>query len=162
MQFGPKLNAFLAAIRVMPNVTRAAAAAGMDKSHHYAKLQSSEEYREAFEVAFQMGCDALSDVAVERAQLGWDEPIVYKGGLAFPEKWDPELERMVPDYEKQPLCVRKIDNNLLQFVLKSRHPAYREERGKPEAADSAAPPLIIQTYPEEQPKEPTNPPSASS
>jgi len=161
MQFGPKLNAFLAAIRVMPNITRAAEAAGMDKSHHYAKLRSSEEYREAFEIAFQVGCDALSDVAVERAQFGWDEPIVYKGGLAFPEKWDPELERMVPDYEKQPLCVRKIDNNLLQFLLRSRHPAYREREEKNDAP-SAAPPLIIQTYSEEQPKAPGAPGTSES
>jgi hypothetical protein len=38
MPYGPKITAFLAAIGVMPNVTRAAK---IHKSQHYAKLKSS-------------------------------------------------------------------------------------------------------------------------
>jgi hypothetical protein len=67
MQFRPKINAFLAAIRVMPNVTRAALAAKINRSQHYAKMKSSPEYAAAFQEARQMRCDAISDVAVTRA-----------------------------------------------------------------------------------------------
>ena len=116
--FGPKIDAFLAAIRVMPNVTRAAKAAKINKSQHYAKLKSSPEYAIAFQQALQMGCDALSDVAVTRATDGWEEPIVYQGRVALQEKPDTG--------ELAPVTVRKIDNQLLMFVLKNRHPDYRE------------------------------------
>jgi hypothetical protein len=116
--FGPKISAFLAAIRVMPNVTRAAKAAKINKSQHYAKRKSSPEYEIAFEQAMQMGCDALSDVAVTRATDGWEEPVVYQGRVA--------LQAHSDTGELVPVTVRKIDNQLLMFVLKSRHPDYRE------------------------------------
>ena len=76
--FGPKLSAFLAAIRVMPNVTRAAIAAKMNKSQHYAKLKSSPDYAAAFQQALEVGYDAISDVAVMRATEGWEETVVYQ------------------------------------------------------------------------------------
>jgi hypothetical protein len=152
MPFGPKITAFLKAIRVCPNITRAAKAAHINPCSHYAKLKTSLDYRAAFDACFQIGCDALSDVAVERAQLGWDEPLTYQGHLTYPEKWDDEAGQMVPDYEKPPLSVRKIDNNLLQFVLKSRHPEYREKK------ETEAPPVqvarvVYQWVPRKKPPE---------
>jgi hypothetical protein len=116
--FGPKIRAFLAAIRVMPNVTRAASAAKIHKSQHYAKLKSSPEYAAAFQQASQVGCDALSDVAVMRATDGWEEPIVYQGRIALQE--EPGTGKVVP------VTVRKTDNQLLRFILERRHPEYRE------------------------------------
>jgi hypothetical protein len=118
MPYGPKITAFLAAIRVMPNVTRAAQAAKINKSLHYAKLKSSPEYAAAFQQALQMGCDALSDVAVTRATDGWEEPVVYQGRIALQE--DPGTGQVVP------VTVRRIDNQLLRFILERRHPDYRE------------------------------------
>jgi hypothetical protein len=102
----------------MPSVTRAAKAAKINKSLHYAKLKASPEYAIAFQEALQMGCDALSDVAVTRATDGWEEPIVYQGRVALQKKSDTD--------ELVPVTVRKIDNQLLMFVLKNRHPDYRE------------------------------------
>ena len=116
--FGPKITAFLAAIRVMPNVTRAARAARIHKSQHYAKLKSNPEYAAAFREALQIGCDALSDVAVTRATDGWEEPVVYQGKIAMQK--DPGTGNVIP------VMVRKIDNRLLQFILERRHPDYRE------------------------------------
>ena len=118
MPFGPKIRAFLAAIRVMPNVTRAAHAAKIHKSQHYAKLKSSPEYAAAFQQALQIGYDALSDVAVTRATDGWEEPIVYQGRIALQE--EPGTGKVVP------VTVRRIDNQLLRFILERRHPEYRE------------------------------------
>jgi hypothetical protein len=116
--FGPKMTAFLAAIRVMPNVTRAAHAAKINKSQHYDKFKSSPEYASAFQEALRMGCDALSDVAVTRATDGWEEPLVYQGRIAMQK--DRGTGKVVP------ITVRKIDNQLLRFILERRHPDYRE------------------------------------
>jgi hypothetical protein len=77
MTFSPKITAFLSAIQIMPIVMRAAQAAGINRSLHYAKLQSDPEYAQAFEAALRIGYDAVSDIAVERATFGWQEPIVY-------------------------------------------------------------------------------------
>jgi hypothetical protein len=151
-RFGPKITAFLRAIEVMPNVTRAAKAARINKSQHYAKLNSSLEYRAAFDACMAIGCDAMSDVAIERAQIGWDEPVVYKGQLSYPEIWSDELGYMVPDRTQQPFSVRKIDNNLLQFVLRNRHPDYREQREERNPEAATAPPLVIQTYTDDPPE----------
>jgi hypothetical protein len=118
MPFGSKISAFLAAIRVMPNVTRAARAAKINKSQHYAKLKSSPEYATMFRQALQEGFDALSDVAVTRATDGWEEPVIYQGRIALQEYAG--TDKVVP------VTVRRIDNQLLRFILESRHPEYRE------------------------------------
>lgn len=127
MPYGPKITAFLAAIRVMPNITRAAHAAKINKSLHYAKLKSSTEYAAAFQQALQVGYDAVSDVAVTRATEGWDEPVVYQGRVALQE--DPGTGRMVP------VTVPRIDNQLLRFILERRHPDYRERVGESGVVD---------------------------
>ena len=127
MPFGPKINAFLAAIRVMPNITRAAKAAKINKSLHYAKVKSSPDYAVAFQQALQMGCDALSDVAVTRATDGWEEPVVYQGRIALQE--DPDTGKVVY------VTVTKFDNQLLRFILERRHPEYRERVEESGAVD---------------------------
>ena len=127
MPFGPKITAFLAAIRVMPNVTRAAHAAKIHKSQHYAKLKSSPEYAAAFPQALQMGYDALSDVAVTRATDGWEEPVIYQGRIALQE--NPGTGKVVA------VTVRRIDNQLLRFILERRHPEYRERVEESGAVD---------------------------
>jgi hypothetical protein len=126
MPFGPKITAFLAAIRVMPNITRAAKAAKINKSLHYAKVKSSPEYAAAFQQAL-LGCDALSDVAVTRATDGWEEPLVYQGRIALQE--DPDTGKVVY------VTVTKFDNQLLRFILERRHPEYRERVEESGAVD---------------------------
>src|SRR6266481_6389593 len=122
----PKMSAFLAAIRVMPNISAAADAAGISRAAHYAKLKTSPAYASAFAVALEIGVEGLSDVAVQRASAGWEEPLIYQGGLCYPKKWSAELKEFVLDPNAKPLTIRKVDNGLLQFILRSRHPEYRE------------------------------------
>jgi hypothetical protein len=127
MPFGPKITAFLAAIQVMPNITRAAHAAKINRSQHYAQVKSSPEYAAAFQEAVRIGCDTLSDVAVARAIDGWEEPVVYQGRIALQE--DPATGKVGA------VTVRKIDNQLLRFVLERRHPEYREHVEESGAVD---------------------------
>ena len=114
--FSPKMTAFLAAIQVMPLVKRAAKAAGVHRCSHYRKLQSSPAYATAFREAQKIGYDAILDIALERAVIGWDKPIVYRGRIAL--RKDPQTGQMVP------LTVRKFDNHLLMCILENCHPAY--------------------------------------
>jgi hypothetical protein len=74
----------------------------------------------------RIGCDAISDIVVERAAEGWDEPVLYQGQLCYPLKWDQKLSKFVPDMEKPPLAIGKFDNRLLESILKNRHPEYRD------------------------------------
>jgi len=123
----PRIAAFLAAIRVMPCVARAAEAAGINKSAHYMKLRRDKAYAQLFADSLQIGVDSLADVAIERAQMGWEEPLVYQGHFCYPAKLDKKTGKHVPDKKKGPLTVRKIDNRLLEFVLSRRHPDFKEK-----------------------------------
>jgi len=110
------MTAFLAAIQVMPLVKRAAKAAGVHRCSHYRKLESSPAYASVFREAQRIGYDAIFDLAVERAVIGWDEPIVYRGRISL--RKDPDTGELIP------LTVRKFDNQLLMCILKHYHPAY--------------------------------------
>ena len=122
----PKISAFLAAIRVLPCIERAAKAANINKAAHYSKLHTDPRYAKEFSTALQIGIDALSDVAVERASIGWEEPVIYQGMLCYPLKQDKKTKKWVPNRKAGPLTIRRIDNRLVEFVLKNRHPEYRE------------------------------------
>jgi hypothetical protein len=115
-RFSAKMSAFLAAIQVMPLVKRAAKAAGVHRSSHYRKLKSCPAYAETFQEAQMIGIDFIWDLAVERAVLGWEEPLVYRGRISL--RRDPATGAMIP------VMVRKFDNHLLMFLLDRFHPAF--------------------------------------
>jgi len=73
--------AFLAAYRTCASVTKAAQAAGMDRSHHYVWLRDDDEYLVAFEAAKEQATQTLEDEAVRRAFEGIDDPIVWQGQI---------------------------------------------------------------------------------
>ena len=73
-------------------------------------------YAEAFQEAQMIGIDFIWDLAVERAVLGWEEPLVYRGRISL--RRDPATGAMIP------VMVRKFDNHLLMFLLDRFHPAF--------------------------------------
>ncbi len=121
-QLTPKQRAFLKAFAVCCSVTKAAAAAGISKTTHYAWLKESERYREAYALAEPMAVDALEDEAVRRAFEGYDEPVVYQGNFTWPIGEDGN-----PDYSK-PLCIRKYSDSLLALLLKGKKPQVYRDR----------------------------------
>lgn len=122
----PKLHAFLAAIRKLPQIRRAAEAAGISPAAHYKRLKVDPEYAEAFEAAFAVGLDAISDVAIERATLGWEEPVIWQGQPCFGLKFNAVSGQWERDFTKL-LTRRMVDNDMVRFILKQRHPAYKEK-----------------------------------
>jgi hypothetical protein len=125
----PKVRAFLAAIRVCPSITRAAEAADIRRELHYRRYKADPVYKQAFDEAWQIGLGAVEDKAIERAQLGWEEPVIYQGNLVYPEGFE-----QLPDGsckpKGKPLTIRKFSDGMHQFVLRANNPKYNTERHK--------------------------------
>jgi hypothetical protein len=82
-------------------------------------------YKAAFDEAWEMGVQALEDVAAERAQLGWEEPVVFQGKFSYPVTRG-ENGRM--RRSTQPLTVTKFSDSMLQFMLRGAKPEKYRER----------------------------------
>jgi DNA-binding CsgD family transcriptional regulator len=126
----PKLHAFLAAIAAVPSVTRAAQAAGIHRSFHYSRYESDPVYKAAFDRAWEMGIAACEDDAVEKAMIGYDEPVIYQGQLQYEVVRD-EKGEVVMNGDKpafRPLIIRRPNPGLQQFILRGAKPEKYRER----------------------------------
>jgi len=91
----PKRAAFLAAIAECPSVRGAARAAEISRTTHY-EWMKEQDYKRAFEVAWERGKQALHDTAVERANEGKSDVLLIfllKGAYpeTYRERWDGHL-----------------------------------------------------------------------
>ena len=109
---------FLASYSVLGNITLAAEAAQVSRKSHY-QWMDEEEYRTAFLEAQEHSTDLLVGEARRRGCEGWEEPVVYQGGLCYEKR---------PDGKKsaKPLVIRKYDSNLLMFLIKQARPEFRD------------------------------------
>jgi hypothetical protein len=96
-------RAFLAAYRQTASITKAAAAAKIERTMHYRWLKSSESYKLAFENAQAEAAELLEDEAVRRATEGTLEPVFYQGLKVG--------------------AVRRYSDGLMQFLLRGFKPA---------------------------------------
>jgi AcrR family transcriptional regulator len=88
------------------SVTYAAAAIGVNRRTVYRLRDRDEEFRAAWDDAWEAGADVVSDEIRRRAIEGWTEPIA-SGGKIVGE-------------------VRKFSDRLLELEAKRRRPEYRE------------------------------------
>lgn len=127
-----KVYVFLAAIRVCPNITRAAKAAKISASLHHRRYKTNELYAKVFDAAWAEGVQAMEDLATDRAMFGWQEPVVYQGQISLepdptkPLQLNPETGEMEP--VMRPVTITKIDNGHLQFMLRGAKPEKYRER----------------------------------
>lgn len=132
-------RAFLAAYCATASITKAAAAAKIDRGQHYEWLRGGTTYPEMFEDAQEVAAQTLEDEAVRRAHEGIDEPLVYQGEFTYPERvvldenGDPSISELTGkprterDPDARPLAIRKYSDTLLQFLLKGfRSEKYRD------------------------------------
>jgi hypothetical protein len=109
-----KKRGFLAAFTTCGQVTKAAAAIGVDHSHHYYWLKTDQAYAAAFADAKAIQAASLEDEAIRRARDGVTRT-VYHQGVAVGE----ELH---------------YSDTLLIFLLKGMMPEkYRESRHERES-----------------------------
>lgn len=72
-------DAFLAAIRLFPNITEAAKAVGCHRSSHYEWLKSDPDYAERFRDAMDEGLDTIEKAAIDLATGKLSKKIVSAG-----------------------------------------------------------------------------------
>lgn len=120
--------AFLAAFQILASITKAAAAARIDRDLHYQWLDKDPSYPARFAAAQDQAAQTLEDEAVERATTGVFEPTVYQGEFTYPfiEKIDPETGTIFRERSETPYGLYKKSDALLMFLLKKMRPAYRE------------------------------------
>jgi len=104
---GPKTTkeraqALLAAYAETCNIRQAAKRAGINRSTHYRWLEKYPRYAAVFQESKRAAADYLESVAVERASVGWLEPVHYQGAICG--------------------HVRRFDSGLMQFLLRGLKP----------------------------------------
>ena len=115
-----KKPAFLAAFVTTASVTKAAAAADIERTLHYRWLEEDSEYAAAFAKAKLEAGEALEDEAIRRAHEGFLEPVIYQGQLCYDVSQYETDKRGKPTKLKadaKPITTRKYSDALLMKLL---------------------------------------------
>ena len=141
----PWRAAFLAALREMPVILRACEAVGINRSTVWRAREADPEFAKDWDDAMEDGIDKVEQEAIRRGVVGFEEPVVHKGGLAY------RMERVVhpdgavtyqpvldPMGQPIPLTVRKHSDALLALVLKGRRKKVYADRTELTGAEGAA------------------------
>jgi hypothetical protein len=118
---------FLEALADVPVVSHACKAVGISYRHAYKTRETDEDFAKAWDEAMEQGVDRAEQEAFRRAVVGFEEPVIDKGRLAY------RYERVVAEdgaetYRVQldsngqpvPLTVRKHSDALMALMLKGR------------------------------------------
>lgn len=147
--------AFLAALRELPVIAHACKAVDIERSTAYRAREADEGFAKAWDEAQEDGIDRAEQEAFRRGVVGFEEPVIDKGRLAY--RYERYLDddgaehyRLLLDDHGQPipLTVRKHSDALLGLVLKGRRKSVYAERKELTGADGAALPaaqVIIAT-----------------
>lgn len=122
--------AYLAALRQVPVIKHACEAAGIDRTTAW-RAREDEEFAKAEQEAMEEGIDRAEAEAFRRGVVGFEEPVIDKGRLAYRyERYEiedidghkEEKYRLMLDEHGQPipLTVRKHSDAMLGLVLKGR------------------------------------------
>lgn len=147
--------AYLAALRQVPVIKHACEAAGVDRTTAWRAREADEAFAQAEQEAMEEGIDRAEAEAFRRGVVGFEEPVIDKGRLAYRyERYEDddgaEHYRLMLDAHGQPipLTVRKHSDAMLGLVLKGRRKNVYSERKELTGADGAALPaaqVIIAT-----------------
>ena len=143
----PWRDAFLAALREVPVLQHACQVVGINRSTAYRAREADEEFDKAVADALEDGIDRAEQEAFRRAVIGFEEPVIDKGHLAY------RMQRVVGEDgaatyqpvldasgQPVPLTVRKHSDALLALILKGRRKAVYAERIEQTGANGA--PLV--------------------
>lgn len=143
-----KQDAFIAAFVVCASVTKAAAAAKIDRALHYRWLEEDAEYAKRFERARVQAGEALEDEAVRRAYEGYNEPVIYQGGLCYSldqfQLDDKGNRTAVLKPRAKPLTVRKYSESLMLKLLDGFLPQRYKKRGSVEVTGANGGPIKVE------------------
>ena len=134
---------FLAALREVPVIAHACKAVGIERSTAYRARETDLEFAEAWDDAVEEGIDRAEQEAFRRGVVGFEEPVIDKGRLAYQversvdpgtgeERYRPRLDA---NGQPVPLTVRKHSDALLALYLKGRRKKVYAERTELTGAD---------------------------
>ena len=138
-------EAFLAALREMPNISRAARLLGREPRNMRYYKANDPAFSEAWDEALKQGIELMEEIAHKRAFYGTDKPLTHQGQLTYQRDFaaqvvDPEtgeLRTVAPHeapYKRDannnliPLTVAEVSDTLIQFMLKAHMPEKYRER----------------------------------
>lgn len=137
----------LEALRTVPVLQHACDVAQVERTTVWRAREREPEFAAAYDDAMEAGVDRAEQEAFRRAVVGYVEPVIDKGRLAY------AYERVVEDGKESfrpvldeqgqpvPLTVRKHSDALLSLILKGRRKRLYAERIEQTGADGA--PLIV-------------------
>ena len=133
---------FLEALADVPVVSHACRAVGISYRHAYKTRETDEDFAKAWDEAMEQGIDRAEQEAFRRAVVGFEEPVIDKGRLAYRyERYvdDEGVEhyRILLDANGQPvpLTVRKHSDALMALMLKGRRKKVFADRTELTGAD---------------------------
>jgi len=134
--------ALLAALCEVPVLRHACEAAKIDRTAVWKARETDPEFAAAYDAAIEAGVDRAEQEAFRRAVVGFEEPVVHQGGLAYrmelyadedgAAKYRPVLD---PMGQPVPLTVRKHSDALLSLFLKGRRKKIYADRTELTGAD---------------------------
>ena len=133
---------FLAALAEMPVVSHACKAVGINYRTAYRAREADEDFAKAWDDAIEQGVDKAEQEAFRRAVVGFEEPVIDKGRLAYRYERYEDAERkeqyrpMLDEHGQPiPLTVRKHSDALLALYLKGRRKKVYADRTELTGAD---------------------------
>lgn len=133
---------FLEALADVPVVSHACRVVGISYRHAYKTRETDEDFAKAWDEAMEQGIDRAEQEAFRRAVVGFEEPVIDKGRLAYRyERYvdDEGVEhyRILLDANGQPvpLTVRKHSDALMALMLKGRRKKVFADRTELTGAD---------------------------
>lgn len=126
----PGKRKLLVAFANTASVLRSAEIAGVDRDNHYFWLKNDPDYAEAFQMAWDMGVDALEAEASRRAFEGILKPVYHAGKRAIDVQVDKD-GKIIRDVNGHavgvPAAIREYSDALLMFLLRGKRPrTYRD------------------------------------
>lgn len=135
---------FLQALADVPVVSHACKAVDISYRHAYKTRENDEDFAKAWDEAMEQGIDRAEQEAFRRAVVGFEEPVIDKGRLAYRyERHEAEdgveSYRVLLDASGQPvpLTTRKHSDALLGLVLKGRRKKIYADRTELTGAEGA-------------------------
>jgi hypothetical protein len=138
----PWHDAYLAALREVPVLKHACDVVGIDRTTAWRARQDDPAFAQAEAEAIEEGVDRAEQEAFRRAVVGFEEPVVDKGRLAYRyERYEDEEGRenfrikLDANGQPVPLTIRKHSDALLALFLKGRRKKVYADRTELTGAD---------------------------
>jgi hypothetical protein len=126
--------AFLASLKVDPNVSLACDEAQISRDTAYRWKEGDQAFAKAWDTALERTRDVARSSIYKRGILGWDEPMISMGQVVYEQvpvvddDGEQVYERGRPAFRQgEKVMIRKWSDSLAALYAKSNLPEYKEK-----------------------------------